>query len=91
MVPLNLKRKRKLKSFLPFRRQDKSVHVSRQVNLNYRLTNRQYKATLLKLLTRCKDKEYRVHKTLPQWLGRRKHQSYSIPHSAAQAVAKQTV
>jgi len=70
-------------------------HVSRRVNLNHRLTNRKRKDKSLKLLTRCKDKEYLLHKTLPQWLGPRKHQSYSIPHSAAQAatqaVAKQTV
>ena len=92
---VNLNPKRKYKSFLSFRRKHKSLQVSRLVNLNHRLKNRKRKDKSLKLLTQCKDKEYLLPKTLPQWLGHRKHQSYSIPHpvvqAAAQAVAKQTV
>ena len=59
------------------------------------LTNRKGKDKSLKLPTRCKDIEHLLHKTLCHCLCHRKHQSYSIPHSAAQAAAqagaKQTV
>ena len=63
---VNLKRKRKDKLFLSFQRKPQSLHLSHRVNLNHRLTNRKRKDKPLKLLTRCKDIEYLLHKTLPQ-------------------------
>ena len=84
---VNLNPKHKDKSILAFRRKHRSLQVSRLVNLNYRSTNRKPKDKLLKLYTGCKDKEYLLYNTLRQWLGCRKHQSYSIPHSAVHAVA----
>ena len=84
-------------------RKDKSIRVSFRRNLNRRLTNHKDESFLvsvrrkdkwLKLLSQCKDKEDAFHKTLPQWLARRKHPSYSIlrqrVQAAAQVVAQQT-
>ena len=62
---VNLNRKRKEQSFLSFWRKHKSLQVSRQVNLNHRLTNGKPKPNSLKLVNLCKDKQYLLHKTFP--------------------------
>jgi len=63
-VNRNCKRKDKL-FLVSFGRQEKSLHMSRWVNLNHRLTNRKHKDKSLKLLTQCKDEEYLLYKMLP--------------------------